>query len=86
MFETNVRGILLDIEGTTSSISFVYDVMFPFVRDHVATFLKDNWADESVQETVSLLAGDLGKDSVESWLSESSIEQKQAQVVSGVIG
>lgn len=86
MFETNARGILLDIEGTTSSISFVYDVMFPFVRDHVARFLKDNWADESVQESVSLLARDLGRDSVESWLSESSIEQKQAQVVSGVLG
>ena len=32
MIEFRGRGILLDIEGTTSSISFVYDVMFPFVR------------------------------------------------------
>jgi enolase-phosphatase E1 len=29
-----VRGILLDIEGTTTPISFVYDVLFPFARKH----------------------------------------------------
>ena len=38
MFETSARGILLDIEGTTSSISFVYDVMFPYARENVASF------------------------------------------------
>jgi enolase-phosphatase E1 len=35
-----VRGILLDIEGTTTPISFVYDVLFPFVRRHVPQYLK----------------------------------------------
>jgi len=29
------KGILLDIEGTTTPISFVYDVLFPFAREHV---------------------------------------------------
>ena len=28
------KGILLDIEGTTTPISFVYDVLFPFARKH----------------------------------------------------
>jgi enolase-phosphatase E1 len=28
------KGILLDIEGTTTPIRFVYDVLFPFARDH----------------------------------------------------
>jgi enolase-phosphatase E1 len=28
------QGILLDIEGTTTPISFVYDVLFPFARKH----------------------------------------------------
>ncbi len=35
------RGILLDIEGTTTPISFVYDVLFPFARRHLAEFLAD---------------------------------------------
>lgn len=30
-----VQGILLDIEGTTTPISFVYDVLFPYARAHV---------------------------------------------------
>ena len=33
------RGILLDIEGTTTPISFVYDVLFPFARRHTAKYL-----------------------------------------------
>ncbi|MBI2149295.1 MAG: acireductone synthase [Acidobacteria bacterium] len=35
------RGILLDIEGTTTPIAFVYDVLFPFARRRVAAYLKD---------------------------------------------
>ena len=34
------RGILLDIEGTTTPISFVYEVLFPFARQHAAEYLK----------------------------------------------
>jgi len=29
-----IKGILLDIEGTTTRITFVYDVLFPFARQH----------------------------------------------------
>ena len=36
-----IKGILLDIEGTTTPISFVYDVLFPFARRHAAEFVKD---------------------------------------------
>jgi enolase-phosphatase E1 len=32
-------GILLDIEGTTTPTSFVYDVLFPFAREHAAEYL-----------------------------------------------
>jgi enolase-phosphatase E1 len=34
-----MSGILLDIEGTTTPISFVYDVLFPFARRHLNAFL-----------------------------------------------
>jgi len=71
MLETNARGILLDIEGTTSSISFVYDVMFPYVRENVASFLAANWKDEAVQACLPLLAEDLDQESAEAWLGDS---------------
>jgi len=35
------KGILLDIEGTTTPISFVYDVLFPFAREHAPEHLGD---------------------------------------------
>jgi enolase-phosphatase E1 len=35
----SARGILLDIEGTTTPIAFVYDVLFPFARTHAAELL-----------------------------------------------
>lgn len=34
---------VLDIEGTTTSISFVYDELFPFARNEVRNFLSQNW-------------------------------------------
>ena len=34
-----VRGVVLDIEGTTTPISFVYDVLFPYAREHLQDFL-----------------------------------------------
>jgi len=36
-----VRGILLDIEGTTTPIAFVYDVLFPFARRRAVEYVKD---------------------------------------------
>ena len=64
------RCILLDIEGTTSSISFVYDVMFPYIRANLAGFLERNWNSDSVQQCLPLLATELGQDSVEHWLGD----------------
>jgi enolase-phosphatase E1 len=40
-----MKGILLDIEGTTTPISFVYDVLFPYARAHV----RENLAAEDVE-------------------------------------
>jgi enolase-phosphatase E1 len=36
----NVRAILLDIEGTTTPIDFVYKVLFPYARLHLKEFLQ----------------------------------------------
>lgn len=44
MITTNVSFILTDIEGTTTSISFVADELFPYFREHISELLdlKDN--------------------------------------------
>ena len=46
----SARGVLLDIEGTTSSIRFVYEEMFPFVRRELAGFLAAHRDEPSVQQ------------------------------------
>jgi enolase-phosphatase E1 len=47
---TSYDVALLDIEGTTTSIRFVYETLFPFARAHLTTFLTDNAHDPSVQQ------------------------------------
>jgi enolase-phosphatase E1 len=49
-----VRAYLLDIEGTTTPVAFVYDVLFPYAREHVAGFLERH-------ETVEAVRADLAR-------------------------
>lgn len=54
------RGILLDVEGTTSSISFVYDVLFEFAKRHVGEFLVRHAGDPLVQSLATGIATETG--------------------------
>ena len=40
-----IRGILLDIEGTTTPIAFVHDVLFTYARQHARDFLAQHAAE-----------------------------------------
>lgn len=37
-----IKAILTDIEGTTSSISFVHDVLFPYAAEHLPSYVREN--------------------------------------------
>lgn len=55
-----IRAILTDIEGTTSSIRFVHDVLFPYARKHMAAFVHCNAEDPQVVtllNDIRMLAG-----------------------------
>ncbi len=41
-----IKAILTDIEGTTSSLLFVKEVLFPYAREHIAEFVRAH-ADEA---------------------------------------
>ena len=45
-----IKIILLDIEGTTTSISFVHDVLFPYAKSNLAEFIKNNITNVKVIE------------------------------------
>ena len=53
-----IRGILLDIEGTTTPISFVHDVLFSYARTHVRDYLKKHLNEADVRADISLLDAD----------------------------
>jgi enolase-phosphatase E1 len=42
MPDTNVSTILLDVEGTTTPIDFVYEVLFPFAHQHAKEFILEH--------------------------------------------
>ncbi|XP_055277648.1 enolase-phosphatase E1-like [Moschus berezovskii] len=50
-----VSVILLDIEGTTTPIAFVKDILFPYVKENVKEYLKTHWEEEECQQDVNLL-------------------------------
>ena len=62
-----VRGLLLDIEGTTSSLAYVRDVMFPFVRRELDGFLAAQGDTPAVHEAVQALAVEAGYARLASW-------------------
>jgi enolase-phosphatase E1 len=45
-----IRGVLLDIEGTTTPIAFVHEVLFPFARARLAKYLEAHWDKDEVTE------------------------------------
>jgi len=47
--------VLLDIEGTTTPLSFVADTLVPFVRRRVEGWLLDHWAEPAVAAVVAAL-------------------------------
>jgi enolase-phosphatase E1 len=50
-----VRAFLLDVEGTTTPITFVYDVLFPYARRRLAGFLHAHAGDAEVRDALRRL-------------------------------
>ena len=57
-----VRAVVLDIEGTTTPMAFVYDVLFPFARTHLAECLRQRFQSDAVQAAVSHLRNEPAAD------------------------
>jgi enolase-phosphatase E1 len=63
-----IKAVILDIEGTTTPITFVHDVLFPYVRVNLEKHLTDNWASselvtdiDALRKLSEELAGDVFK-------------------------
>ena len=59
------RAILLDIEGTTTPIDFVYKILFPYAHSHAESFLQRHGSTTDVLEDLSGLRREHLKDTSE---------------------
>lgn len=55
-----IRAIITDIEGTTSSIAFVKDVLFPFARRALPAFVAQHGREPDVRRWLDAAALDIG--------------------------
>jgi enolase-phosphatase E1 len=55
-----MKTILTDIEGTTSSISFVKDVLFPYAREALPGFVAAHGREPEVRRWLDVVATELG--------------------------
>lgn len=55
-----IKAIVTDIEGTTTSISFVADVLFPYARERMAEFLEEHQEDPEVAREITAIKDQIG--------------------------
>jgi len=53
-----IKAILTDIEGTTSAVSFVFDVLFPYAAQHLPEFVRQNAGRADVAEQLAAVRRD----------------------------
>ncbi|KAG8593661.1 hypothetical protein GDO81_000917 [Engystomops pustulosus] len=80
-----VTAILLDIEGTTTPITFVKDILFPYIQDNVEEYLQKHWHEEECQDDVRQLKLQAEKDSGQKgFVPIPSNTEAELQVIKGV--
>ncbi|WP_165854823.1 acireductone synthase [Marinobacter sp. JSM 1782161] len=57
-----IRVVVTDIEGTTSSISFVHEVLFPYATEHMAAFVREHAGEPEVRAQLDAVAEQSGRD------------------------
>lgn len=57
-----IKAIVTDIEGTTSSLSFVKDVLFPYARAQIAEFVRAHADEFEVRQLLSDVSKEVGRE------------------------
>ncbi|MBC6454448.1 MAG: acireductone synthase [Hormoscilla sp. SP5CHS1] len=80
-YADKAEAILLDIEGTTTPVDYVFGVLFPFARDRLESFLAENSQDEEVRTDLAMLRQEYETDisqggDIPQWQGENPIAQR----------
>ncbi len=70
------RAVLLDIEGTTSPIAFVYEVLFPYAEERLHDFVVERFEEPEMRETIAKLFEEYQheQDAAPAWFSKEDME------------
>ena len=66
-----MQALLCDIEGTTTSLSFAQDVLFPFSRREMRSFVHDHWKNPELRTVFDRLGTNSAEETtalLESWI------------------
>ena len=55
LHDRGIRVVLLDIEGTTTPMAFVYDVLFPYARARLSSYLRAHIAEDELRDVLATL-------------------------------
>lgn len=69
-----IQAIITDIEGTTSSLAFVKEVLFPYARDHIAAYIRNHEKEAPVQQALVEAGKINGTDSTTEQLIQTFIQ------------
>jgi len=72
-----IRAILTDIEGTTSSLSFVKDVLFPYARERIAQYVSSHAAEPQFLPLLDAVRASAGR-------SDMGVDEIAAQLVAWI--
>jgi enolase-phosphatase E1 len=79
-----ISTILLDIEGATTPIDFVYQILFPYARMHLKDFITRHKADEEVRSIIAELFVEYAKDksaALPSLRSSDNLDENQVESI-----
>jgi enolase-phosphatase E1 len=79
-----VQIVLLDIEGTTTPIAFVYDVLFPYARKHLTAFLNAHATDHDVQSDINGFIEENARDAAQGLAPPAIQDQHKAGAIVSV--
>lgn len=71
-----IRAIVTDIEGTTSSLSFVKDVLFPYARAHIEAYIREHLTDDAIESLLDDVRQEVGR--------ELSVDEIIAQLIAWI--
>jgi len=56
-----INAIVMDVEGTTTSIAFVYEVLFPYARENLPAYIRSHEQEQTVRDQLAAVSKEAGQ-------------------------